>query len=285
MKYVRALKPSHKKLARTTFVVVACLFLGIGLWWLLPDSSPSSVEPVQEQFEVDFSPPQAPQLPSLQPIVDDWLQENTGTYSIKVTDTSGRVLAEHNSQEVYFAASIYKIYVAYVGYQKIDDGSYSMDDSYISGYSRGQCLDAMIRDSDSPCAEAMWLELGKDEITQKMTSYGLTDTSLAAVTTTASDAAAVMANIARGTDLSPESRVRFMDSLKNQEAKFRRGLPSGFTNFTVYNKVGWNLDQEWHDAAIIELGNDQELVVSVFSNGAGHTRIADLGATLETALQ
>jgi beta-lactamase class A len=241
--------------------------------------------PVVFDEEGTAAKPSKPVLPLLQPTVDEWVKSTGGTVSVHITDTSGKVLATHNADKTYFTASIYKLYVAYVGYQKVDDGTYSLDDPYLSGYTRGECLHVMIRDSNSPCGEKMWAELGKANLTEQMKSYGLKATSLTGLETTAADAAVILTNIANGNDLKPASQKAYLDSMKTQDALYRRGLPSGFKKLTVYNKVGWNLNQEWHDTAIVETKDCQKLIVSVFTNGAGYKSIATLGAQIEAELQ
>lgn len=232
-----------------------------------------------------MTPTEQQRLPNLQPVVDQWVATHPGTYAVKITDTSGQSLAEIKGNQPFFTASIYKLYVAYIGYQAVDRGTYQLSDPYLSGYTRGKCLDAMIRDSYSPCGEKMWAELGKDNLTQKLKSYGLTGTSMTGLQTTANDAAIILANIATGKDLSPASQAAYLDSMKTQDDKYRRGLPSGIKDATVYNKVGWNLDQEWHDTAIVELPNGQKIIVSVFTDGVGFSNVAGLGTALQKALQ
>lgn len=101
------------------------------------------------------------------------------------------------------------------------------------------------------------------------------------ITTTAEDAATILARIWKGEELSKENRDKFLDSMKTQPDIYRRGLPSGFpTNVTAYNKVGWNLDQEWHDTAIVSLPNNRNYVVTVFTENVGFSNIRTLGTDL-----
>jgi beta-lactamase class A len=281
---------SRKKIAIIVAAVLLVAVILIGAFWYFFRSTaeapaPQETTPVVVEEEVTKEKPSVPELPNLQPTVDSWAATTGGTVSVKITDTNGKVLATYNADKTYFTASIYKLYVAYVGYQKIDDGTYSLNDPYLSGYTRGECLDAMIRDSNSACGEKMWAELGKSAITEKMKSYGLKNTSLTGLQTTSEDAAVILANIANGKDLKPASQKAYLDSMKIQDALYRRGLPAGFKKLTVYNKVGWNLTQEWHDTAIVQTKNGQKLIVSVFTNGAGYKSITALGAKIEAELQ
>jgi hypothetical protein len=217
----------------------------------------------------------------LQKIVDDWVVSTSGVASVSVTNLDDMVIASYSPAEVYFAASIYKIYVAYAGYQQVDRGEVDPDEIYVNGNTRTECLDLMIRDSDSPCAEKLWNEIGKAELTEELRAYGMKNTSMEAITTTAEDAGIMLARVARGEGLSPESQAAYLDSMKDQDAIYRRGLPSGFTVSTVYNKVGWNELVEWHDTAIVKLSDGRKLIITVMSENVGFRKVAELGSSIE----
>lgn len=226
---------------------------------------------------------------NLQPTVDAWAAQQSasggGTASVVVIDlTNNKTVAELNPDRPYFTASIYKLYVAYEGYLKVADGTYSLNDPYLTGYTRGKCLDAMIRDSYSPCGEKMWVELGKENITARLKSYGLQNTSMTALRTTARDAAIVLQRLFERRELTEAHTNLFLDSLKTQDAKYRRGLPSGFSRSNVYNKVGWNELVEWHDTAIVTLPSGRSYVVTVLTENIGSSNIVSLGKLIEAKL-
>jgi beta-lactamase class A len=220
----------------------------------------------------------------LQKIVDNWVNSNEGTASVVIADTDNYILATSNPDKSYFAASIYKLYVAYAGYQQLDNGEINPDEIYINNYTRQGCLDIMIRDSDSPCAEKLWNEIGKEDLTRQLVSLGINDTSMVAITTTAEDAALMLSLIARGEGLSEKSKNDFLASMEEQDDLYRRGLPSGFSELTVYNKVGWNLQKEWHDTAIVELKDGRKLIVTIMSENIGFRQISEFGKSLEEYL-
>lgn len=233
------------------------------------------------------SPPPAPSLPviDLQPTVEAWADKQSGTASVVVIDLANKkAIASLNPETQYFTASIYKLYVAYEGYQKVADGTHSMSDPYLSGYNRGKCLDEMIRSSYSPCAEKMWVELGKDKTTQKLKTYGINNTSMSGLSTTAHDAALLLQRLFERRELTEEHVNFFLDSMKTQEAKYRAGLPKGFTKSTVYNKVGWNEQLEWHDTAIVTLQGGRSYVIVVLTKSVGSKNIAALGQAIEAKL-
>ncbi|MEX1059200.1 MAG: serine hydrolase [Candidatus Saccharimonadales bacterium] len=228
-----------------------------------------------------------PNLPviDLQPTVDAWADAQNGRASIVIYDLANKMtVASLNPDRQYFTASIYKLYVAYIGYQKIADGTYNASEPYLSGYTRMECLGAMIRDSYSPCGEKWWNELGKQALTDKMKNYGLKNTSLTGLYTSAADAAIILQRLFERQDLTKLHRAAFLDSMEEQPALYRRGLPSGFSKSTVYNKVGWNLQVEWHDTAIVTLPNGRSYVVTILTQNIGSAQIATLGKAIEARL-
>lgn len=271
--------------------LTALVLLGYAVYLLFAPDEVSSPPSVQQtvQPQPNNSPktePEKPTLVDVQPVIDAWAKNQNGSYSVVVYDLDNeQIVAKVNKDKVYFAASIYKLYVAYEGYLAAQHGEYALDELYLNGQTRGECLDKMIRESDSPCAEKLWNELGKEATTQKLKTYGITETSMTGITTTAQDTATLLARIWNGEKLSEENKQKFLDSMKTQPDRYRRGLPSGFpANTTVYNKVGWNLDQEWHDTAIISLPNNRNYVVTVFTENVGLSNVRELGADLFAAL-
>jgi hypothetical protein len=285
------IKKSQKIL--TVILIVSLIIIGIFFWRFYnrdtseetsnaPASSDNQLAQQSENeqvVEADFD------AVALQNVIDTWVESVSGTSSVVISDDTGNVLAVHNPEQVYFAASIYKLYVAYAGYQQVDSGEVDRNEVYVNGFTRYECLDKMIRESDSPCAEKLWNELGKSELTAQLETYGIENTSMEGITTTAEDAGIMLARIARGEGLSEESQTAFLSSMKDQEDLYRRGLPSGFETLTVYNKVGWNEQKEWHDASIIELPDGRKLIVSVFSENVGSSNISKFGTALETTLK
>lgn len=224
-------------------------------------------------------------LKNIQSQINSFVSSRPGIYGIKIIDDQGTVLAEVNGDKQFFTASLYKLFVAFVGYQRIDNGKDDFNQPYLQGFTRGQCLDAMIRDSNSPCGEKMMNELNNYLKPEQLVALGFSNTSIGGLVTTANDTAIILQKISRGEGLSSKSKEQFLGSMKNQDKKFRLGLPSGFSSSTVYNKVGWNEDKEWHDASIVKLKNGREVVAAVLSDGAGYRNIASLGSVIEKALE
>lgn len=291
-KYNRNSKKYLKSQLILTILLCLLLVLFIFLYFFIDSklNEPETVETTeiisqQEESQAVETEDESFNGDEIQLVLDAWLQTDGGDSSVVISDIDGTVLASENPEQIFFAASLYKLFVAYAGYQQLDSGEVDGDEIYINGYTREECLDLMIRDSDSPCGEKLWNELGKEELTNQLKTYGINNTSMSAITTTAQDTAIMLSRIARGEGLSDESRAAFLDSMKDQDQLYRRGLPSGFEVFTVYNKVGWNELVEWHDAAIIELLDGRQIIVTILSENVGFSKISDLGDALETYLQ
>lgn len=247
-------------------------------------SPPQSVETTSEIPEVEEEP-EPIAIVNVQPVIDAWGASQSGEYSIVVHDlTTGEIIGEHQKDKIYFAASIYKLYVAYEGYLQAAKGQVDLREPYLGGLTRGECLDAMLRSSDSPCAEKLMAEIGQTALSEKLKTYGIDNTSMTNITTTAHDATKQLVKIHERNELPTELTDLLLDSMKIQDALYRRGLPAGITQATVYNKVGWNELKEWHDTAIVTLPNGRSFVVSIFTEDVGMRNIAALGDQLEQAL-
>ena len=221
----------------------------------------------------------------LQTAVDTWYGSLSADEkaSIVLAGDDGSVLASVNQDASYFTASLYKLFVAYEAYRALDAGSYDGNEGYLNGNTRFECVDLMIRESNSPCGEKWWNELGKQTIQDQLKTYGIEHTDMVGLKTTAKDTATILTRIAKGEGLSEESQAKYLDSMKTQPALYRRGLPSGFSGtLTVYNKVGWNEQLEWHDASVVELADGRKLVIAVLTSGVGSARIAELAKGIES---
>ncbi|MDQ2973482.1 MAG: class A beta-lactamase-related serine hydrolase [bacterium] len=292
MRYAVNKKDSSKNRFLVVVVFIAIAFVA---WWLLLDRKTNapvsdlstSNQSVSQNDQSELPEPSwKPAENSLQTVVEDYVSSTKGYYSVMVLQPeTGTVLGQFKSDTDHFAASLYKLWVVYEGYRKVDDGSFRPDENYLSGWTRGKCLDEAIRSSHSPCAEKLWAEIGTEYLTEKAREYGAVDTNLVALRTNAADVAQILKRIALGEGLSAESKAKYLDSMKTQEALYRRGLPSGFSeNATVYNKVGWNEQVEWHDAAIIDFGGGKQLIVVALTENTGSANVAGLAKVIEGKL-
>jgi len=290
--------PGSKKSQVILSIVLlgALLCVGFVLWWfykntqveqvvqpppqtpVVQDTKTAEVEPASVEKTAEFDGI------ALQGALDTW-SAGLGAdsrASVVLMNIEGDTVASYAPYEEYFTASIYKLFVAYEGYRAVDAGEFDATEVYLNGKTRAECLDLMIRESDSPCAEKLWAELGKENITEIIKSYGIDDTSLVGLSTTAHDSALMTARIARGEGLSDSSQAAILESMKTQV--FRDALNIGFSSeVTVYNKIGFNAQLEYHDVALVRLADGRELIVSVLTSGVGTKNIASLATLLEAA--
>lgn len=291
---------SEKKLQLILAVVLVVALCAIGavVWWIyentsvgqpeLPvveqsQSSPLEVEATLDEIVTDETATFNSE--AIQQAIDSWMLSLSGDdiASVAVMNENGNLIASVEPEKVFFAASIYKLYVAYEGYRQVDRGEVDSNEQYVNGRTRSECLDLMIRESDSPCAEKLWLEIGKSELTAILKSYGINNTSMSDIRTTARDSALMLQRISSGRELTTESQKAFLASMKSQI--FRNSLNKGFSDkVTIYNKVGFNELLEYHDVAIVEFEDGRRAIVSVLTSGVGTIKIAKLGEVLEIAM-
>ncbi len=280
-----------KPIWKYALIVLALALVGAAAWRLfIYESKPSATDSseaalqTEQQTEEENEAATEPEFDSavIKKVLNDWSATAGGTYGVTITDKDGKVLAEKNSTKQFFTASIYKLYTAYIGYQKIDDGTHNLSEPYLGSWTRKKCLDEMIRTSHSPCAEKLWNELGKENLTAKLKTYGIKNTNMIGLTTTSGDAAIMLAMLERGEGISPASREAMMNSMLEQI--YQDTLQTGFKKAKVYSKIGFNGNLEYHDTAIVHLEDGRSLVVSVLTSGVGTKKIAQLGANLEAAL-
>jgi len=275
--------------------LLVLMFVGVFLWRVTHRESSVSVltTPIVEpQLQETITPESDPEdglifeADAIATVLADWGQSVNGAASVVINDAFyGAVIAATEPDESFFAASIYKLYVAYEGYRQIDAGIVDSEEIYLNGFTRAECLDKMVRESDSPCAEKLWAELGKEETTLQLRTYGMGNTSMTALTTTASDAAVMLSRIAQGEGLSEQSQQKFLQSMKDQI--FRDTLNKSFApeSAIVYNKIGFNELAEYHDVAIVEFpGTGRQLIVSIMTKNVGTANIVRLGDMLRQSI-
>ena len=218
----------------------------------------------------------------LQSVLDTWRAKSRGTGSVVVLDAdSNELLAQTNQSQQYFTASLYKLYIAYLAIQDIDTGVHTLNETFISGQTRAQCLNNMIRNSDSTCAEVMMSEQPRAVWQKRLENLGLKGTNMVRLTTTAQDAAFVTQKIATGEGLSQASTNLLHTAMHLQI--YRDGLQKGFKGLEVYDKVGF-YEVGWYDSAFIRLPSGKLVVVAVLTQDMGTRQVQDLAKKLQPLL-
>lgn len=267
-------------------ILLAVLVLGTGVYWFfLRDNSSTPSEPSQTtQLQPDPEPAYEPI--DLQATIDAWTARQSADYSIVVWDAQSRtVIGQHSPDRELFAASLYKIYVAYLSLVDFQTGAQNPDDILIAGQTKRECVDKMIRSSDSPCGEAMMAEIGQTVLNQRVAKMGMTGTIFNGIETTAGDSARILEYIVQKRDLNDENTAFLLDAMYDQPDMYERGLKAGAPDARWETKVGWNLDINYHDIGIMTLEGGRKFAVAILGQGSGSPApIADFASTIYAAL-
>lgn len=248
--------------------------------------------------EPEPEPEPVPKLPvrvDLQPVVDAWTASVGGNRSVLIYDVErDEMIGTYNANESYNTASLYKLFVVYEGYRRLQSGEWQADAAAgATGRTILECLDLAIRESYSPCAETLWGLIGHDALDEIIVrDFGIVNSDISRLISNPQDIMKIMQIFYEHKDVTREDLVaRMKDSFLNQPTttyNWRQGLPSGFTRANVYNKVGWDYNpsgQYWniyHDAAIVEFPElDRHLIVVVMTNRVPFERIKELGSKIE----
>lgn len=223
---------------------------------------------------------------SLEQSIKAWMaSQKTGQWSVVVQDLDKpHNNVAINSDSVYEAASIYKLFLTIPLAQKLPVSAWQ--NTKISGGSQpdvADCVKAMISKSDNPCGIAVGSYLNWQKVDKSLKAVGFSKTKLALEmpTTTAGDTASYLEGLAGGKWFDGATRDFILSSLANQ--KLRSGIPGGCPGCTVLNKTG-DIDDVVHDAAIITNGNSHYVLV-IFSKQGSFKQIASLSNLINAQLK
>lgn len=271
-------------------VVAVVVIVGLVVWLVFGKSEPGSGPAAEQAQTNNTSAPaqeQKPPLVDLQPTVDAWLAKQSADYGIVVYDLANQqVIASHQPDEKYFAASLYKIFVAYLALVDFQEGTQDPDEILTGVFTRKECVDKMIRESHSPCGEAMMADMGQENLRKRIAEMGIKNTIFAGIATTAQDSALILQYIVEGRDLNADNTAFLKDAMRVQDQKYRNGLAKGAPEATWETKVGWNEQYNYHDIGIMTLPNGRQYVVAILSQNNGKAApIADFSATIHSKLK
>lgn len=279
-----------------------------------------TAEPTTTATEEPEPEPTVPDKIDLQLTLNQWVTTQTAANSgVVIYDLDNNdVVARHNEDKKFRIESIYKMFVAYEGYYRIDHDIWKGTDKALnwnsydgSPYTISLCLDHMIRYSFSSCAENIWQRIGQKKLQEIYDEKGYKNTSITGITSTASDLTKLYQQYWAHTDLSEKSWSSIKDSMLNQVApktagavytsNWRQGLPSGFATAKVYDKVGWLGDGNGHwiyyaDAAFLEFpevakNRDGEkklarhYIMIVLTQNTSNKELVKLGRKIEEAIK
>lgn len=266
-------------------LILGLLLIAFGLFIILSrqgnpsQSNGNEAAVTNEQNRAQPASPEPEPLPAVQQVVEDFITSSQGDYGVVVTDlATGQELGAFKVDREYFAASLYKIYVAYLGYIDVQNGKHSLEQPFLENWSRKDCLDKMIRESHSPCAEKLWAEQGKTRSTERLKDLGLLHTNMEGLTTTAQDIDIILRRLYERKDLNDAHTELFLKSMK--ENIYRDVLPVALPELEVMDKVGFRELVEYHDAGIVTLPNGRQVAVTLLTRNAGTKRMVDLTKTI-----
>ncbi len=235
-----------------------------------------------------------PEKVDFQSVIDNWVARVNGNRSVLIYDLDRNEIAgEYNASENYNTASLYKLFVVYEGYLRVQFGEWDGNAAAGStGYNILKCLDLSIRESYSPCAETLWAQIGHNELDEIIAAkFGIINSDISGLMSNATDIMKIMQIFYTHEEITDDNLIAQMkDSFLNQPRTtydWRQGLPSGFGRAEVYNKVGWayNPSGYWdiyHDAAIVKFPEDERnFIVVVMTNKVDFIKIRELGSKIE----
>ncbi|MBQ3320998.1 serine hydrolase [Candidatus Saccharibacteria bacterium] len=230
-----------------------------------------------------------------QPVIDSWVKSTGGRKSVLIYDLDrDETVGSYHPEDDYGTASIYKLFVVYEGYRRIQNGEWKSDEKAgTTGKTILECLDLAIRESNSVCAETIWKKVGQTKLDKILENdFDIKDSTISKLSSNPKDVMKMMKIYYYHSDITDEALVEKMkDSFLNQPATeydWRQGLPSGFSKAKVYNKVGWDYNSEdkfwniYHDSAIVEFPEEnRHFIVVVMTNKVSFRDIKKLGTEIE----
>jgi beta-lactamase class A len=214
----------------------------------------------------------AAEAAEIQSVLDAFSARYPGQFGIVTTDLKTGASANVNANQQMVAASLYKLFVGYGIYKKVDAGELKLSSTAKgSSLSVRDCLYKMITISDNDCGYSLGSMVGWAKLDADLKGLGLTQTkvnnyiseSSGAVNsdkqTSAADVSLFLTRFYRGELLSKESTAAYTEVLKatTMNTWLASGLPSG----TVFGHKTGALYNLVHDAGIVYGANGDYLLV------------------------
>ncbi|HTE22421.1 MAG TPA: serine hydrolase [Candidatus Limnocylindria bacterium] len=175
----------------------------------------------------------------MQALLDYWSQSHGGQWGIVMQQLNGgSISASVNPNRQFRSASVYKIFVAYVVYTKINAGQLSMSAGTDTGKSVGTCLELMIVRSDNACGTALGNKIGWSANHGMLRAKGFGSTQLVygGHLTTARDTATFLTYL-QSRSLTGSGYDGSLLSMFGRQI-WRYGIPAGSPGMHVANKLG-----------------------------------------------
>lgn len=202
-------------------------------------------------------------------------------WSVYMYDMDGGETVNINSARVMAAGSVYKLFLLEALENKLsyDKWQYTWTDD---GTNVSECVQDMLRSSDSACAESLGKYIGWDYIDAVNHKSGFKNTKMTeneGRETTAADAGELLIRLKRGQALSDNARRFIFDTLYQQINS--KGMMAGCgNNCRTADKIGI-MDDVANDVGIVTHGG-HSYVLAIMSKGGSLKQITKLTKFIET---
>jgi beta-lactamase class A len=213
----------------------------------------------------------------LQMLVEEWQRGYSGAsvgVSIQSLDGTG-LAANLNAGKSFFAASMYKLYLAQYLLHGFEDGTMvpgaTVGDT---GKTAAQCVEAMIVQSDNACPEALVAQISSSTLNNYVRAQGFSGTVFLSDGTngTAADTASFLRRLQAGQLLNSSNTELLLGYMRRQI--YRGAVPAGSAPAAVADKVGF-YGSVWHDGGIIYHARGTYVLVA-YTENASAAAIKDL---------
>ena len=229
-----------------------------------------------------------------QSAVENWVGSVDGEKGVVIYDLDNdKLVGSYHGNEKFATASIYKLFVVYEGYKRVQSGEWKADDiAGSTGHTVLECLDLAVRESNSACAETLWGMIGRDNLDSiAQNNFKIKSAKVSDLEATPMEIMQMMKIFYKHKEIKDSDLIaRMQDSFLIQpitEYNWRQGLPSGFSDdVKVYNKVGWDWNGKawniYNDAAIVDFTKqNRHLIVVVMTSGVTYQQIRTLATEIE----
>lgn len=228
----------------------------------------------------------ADNIVDLQPLLNEWQQQHGNQrWSVVAKSIYGPSFdARINENSLYEAGSLHELFLMLPLKDKLPLEKWQQTRIQADGKNRTvtECVDMMLRLSDSPCGEAVGNYVGWAKATHALKSAGFTRTDLALSAdgqfqTAASDVANYLQQL-DGQLLPEKMREKVLTSMSKQ--MFRQGIPAGCPGCTVQNKIG-NTNPALHDAGLVTYSRGKYVLVIMSEDNHDYREIATLAGRIQ----
>jgi beta-lactamase class A len=209
---------------------------------------------------------------NLQAVLATFSAKYPGQFGIVATNLKTGASANVNANQQMVAASLYKLFVGYGIYKKIDAGQLKLtSQTKGSSLTIAKCLDIMITISDNDCGYNLGRMVGWAALDADLKSLGLTQTKVnnyispnsgnvnSDKLTSPADVSLFLTRLYHGELLSEKSTKEYSEVLK--ATKMNTWLASGLPAGTIFGHKTGALYNLVHDAGIVYGANGDYLLV------------------------